>query len=190
MIKKAAILLLGIVLGVAGTYAAMRHHSSKWRTLDRQGVEGLAFGNEVFNGDIPMPKTYPPNGQFKFVDRGLGKGEELGFLVKVKMDPLDQAKLPAKYKKTVADGEYTYGPTEVVVYTTHIDFILKDADGFVLFKTRSEENPGTMWPMEIWSGQDTSLQGFGQDAIPTAVVDRTKTIEIQLVLDKCDTCRS
>jgi hypothetical protein len=149
----------------------------------------LAYKNEVFAGDITMPTIYPPEGQFKFIDRSMGKGEELGFLVKVKMDKLDQAKLPAKYKKTVSQGEYTIGPTETVVYTSHIEFTLKDADGFVLFKTLSEEDPGTQWPMEIWSGQETTLQGFAKDAIPAAVIDRTKKVEMQLTLDKCDTCR-
>lgn len=188
MIKKVAILLLGVALGVAGTYAVLHYHSSKWRPLGRE-YQGLAYKNEVFAADIPMPNVYPPEGQFKFVDRGMGKGEELGFLVKVKMDKLDQAKLPVKYKKTVNQGEYTIGPTETVVYTTHLEFTLKDADGFVLFKTLSEEDPRTQWPMEIWSGQETTLQGFAKDAIPAAVIDRTKKVEMQLTLDKCDTCR-
>ena len=188
MLKYISFAVLGVMLGSIATYFLVRHHSSKWRPLDKE-YQGLAYKNEVFAGDITMPTIYPPEGQFKFIDRGMGKGEELGFLVKVKMDKLDQAKLPAKYKKTVSQGEYTIGPTETVVYTSHIEFTLKDADGFVLFKTLSEEDPGTQWPMEIWSGQETTLQGFAKDAIPAAVIDRTKKVEMQLTLDKCDTCR-
>jgi hypothetical protein len=188
MTKNLATLLLGVLLGVGGAYVVLHHRSSKWMALSREG-EGLAYMNDVFSADIIMPKVTPPEGQFKFVDRGLGKGEELGFLVKVKMEKLDQAKLPGKYKKTVNQGEFTIGPTETVVYTSHIDFTFKDADGFVLFKTKSEDDPGTQWPMEVWSGQETTLQGFGKDPVPSAVIARTKSIEMTLVLDKCDTCR-
>jgi hypothetical protein len=187
MLKNIILFLLGLCLGAILTYTLLRHHSSKWRPLSKTSV---AYGSEAVLVDIPMPKLTTPSGQVKFVNRGLGKGEELGFLVKVKMDPLDQSKLPAKYKKSEEQsGGWTIGPTETVVYTSHIDFTIKDVDGFVLFNTRSEIDPGTQWPMKIWSGQENTLQGFGQDSIPDAVIDRTKTIEIQLILDKCDNCR-
>jgi len=188
VLKYISFVVLGVMLGSIATYFVLRHHSSKWRPLDKE-YQGLAYQNDVFAADIPMPNVYPPEGQYKFVDRGMGKGEELGFLIKVKMDKLDQAKLPAKYKRTTNKGEYTIGPTETVVYTTHVDFTFKDADGFVLFTTRSEEDPGTQWPMEIWSGQETTLQGFAKDSIPVAVIDRTKKVEMQVALDKCDTCQ-
>lgn len=61
----------------------LRQHSSKWRPLDRE-YQGLAYKSEVFAADISMPNVYPPEGQDKFVDSGMGKGEELGFLIKVK----------------------------------------------------------------------------------------------------------
>jgi hypothetical protein len=189
MIKNAVMLLVGLLFGAIGSYAFLHHHSSKWMPLSTEGG-GLSYANDAIFADIPMPKIDSPTGQFKFVDRGLGKGEELGFLVKVKMDKLDQSKLPAKYKKVESQaGGWTIGPTETVVYTSHIDFTLKDTDGFVLFKTRSEDDPGTLWPMEVWSGLETTLQGFAKDSIPSAVIDRTKTIQMMLVVDKCDTCR-
>jgi hypothetical protein len=188
MVKNVGLLLLGFCLGAILTYGVLRHHSSAWRPISKVT---LAYKSEAIFADIPMPKINPPTGKVKFVNRGMGKGEELGFLVKVTMDPLDQSKLPAKYKKSQEQpGGWTIGPTESVVYTSHIEFTLKDADGFVLFKTKSETDPGTEWPMKVWSGHETTLQGFGQDSIPSAVLDRTKTIEIQLVIDSCDNCRA
>jgi hypothetical protein len=187
MLKNMSLLFLGFCLGAIITYAVLRHHSSKWMPLSKAS---LAYKNDAIFVNIPMPKIGPPTGQVKFVNRGTGKGEELGFLIKVKMDPLDQSKLPAKYKKSEEQpGGWTIGPTETVVYTSHIDFTLKDADGFVLFKTKSEEDPGTQWPMKVWSGQENTLQGFGQDSVPSGVIERTRAIEMQLVLDKCDNCR-
>jgi hypothetical protein len=189
MIKNAAMLLVGLLLGAIGTYAFLHHHPSKWMPLSRENG-GLSYMNDAIFADIPMPKIDSPTGQVKFVDRGLGRGKELGFLVRAKMDKLDQSTLPAKYKKVESQpGGWTVGPTETVVYTSRIDFTLKDADGFILFKTSSEDNPGTPWPMEVWSGQETTLQGFAKDSIPSAVIDRTKSIEMMLVLEKCDTCR-
>jgi hypothetical protein len=64
-----------------------------------------------------------PQGKAKFVDRGTGRGPELGFLVETRMDKLDVSKLPAKYKRVEQHGEYTIGPTETVVYTAHLEFL-------------------------------------------------------------------
>lgn len=187
MLKNVGAFLLGLCVGTVLTYAVFRHHSSKWRPLSKAS---LAYKHDAIFVDIPMPKVSSPTGQIKFVNRGMGKGEELGFLVNVKMDPLDQSKLPAKYKKSEEQpGGWTIGPTETVVYTSHIEFTLKDGDGFVLFRTTSEQDPETQWAMKVWSGRESTLQGFGQDPIPSAVIGRTKAIEMQLVLDKCDNCR-
>lgn len=151
-------------------------------TLTKDG-QGLAFTSAVlFDADIPMPDTTPPTGEAKFVDRGAGRGAELGFIVKTKMDKLDISKLPAKYKKTEKHGDYTHEPTDTVVYTGRLEFTLKDADGFVLMTTDSE-------PVEIWSGQENTLQGIAKDAVPRPLAIRTKQIQVQLDFDKCETCR-
>ena len=71
-------------------------------------------------------------------------------------------------------------PTETVVYDAHLEFTLKDADGFTLMKTESPSE-------NLMSGQKNTLQGFAKDLIPLAFVKRTKSIETILVFDKCDT---
>jgi hypothetical protein len=182
MLTKVGIFVLGLSLGILGTMALLCLPRHNWMPLTRDG-QGLAWMNDAFvDADIPFPETTSPEGKAKFVDRGVGRGIELGFLVKTKMGKLDTSKLPAKYKKTEKHGEFTFGPTDTVVYTSHVQFTLKDADGFTLISTSSE-------PMEVWSGQENVLQGFGKDPIPDALVRRTKSIEMELMFDKCDTCR-
>jgi hypothetical protein len=182
MIKRLALLAAGVVIGVACTYALMHRVNHSWIELQTEH-HGLAWANEVFSeSDIPLPEQKDPQGQAKFVDRGIGKGYELGYVVTSRMEKLDQGKLPEKYKKSQSWGKYTIGPTESVTYSAHLDFILKDADGFELITTKSD-------PVYIESGKENKLQGFAKDSIPDALVRRTKTILVNLVLDKCETCR-
>jgi hypothetical protein len=177
----AVALLAGVLIGVACTYALMRRVNHNWMQLTREH-HGLAYSNEVFvDVDIPLPDLKDPDGQAKFVDRGVGKGTELGFVVKVRMDNLDTSKLPEKYKKSRPWGNLTLGPTTSVTYTAHLEFTLKDADGFVLMTTKSDSS-------YVESGEENVIQGIALDAIPDPLVRRTKSIVMQLVLDKCETC--
>src|ERR1700737_1514813 len=103
MLKRLALLtlglLVGVIIGVVSTYAIMHRVNHNWVELAKEH-HGLAYSNEVFvEADIPLPDMKDPHGQAKFVDRGVGKGTELGFLVKVSMDKLDTSKLPEKYKE-------------------------------------------------------------------------------------------
>jgi hypothetical protein len=186
MLKRLAILTLGLlvgaIIGVVCTYAVMHRVNHNWVELAKE-YRGLAYKNEVFETDIPPPDMKDPHGQAKFVDRGVGKGMELGFLVKVSMDKLDTSKLPEKYKKPQTWGQLTIDPTTSVTYDAHLEFTLKDADGFTLMTTKSDS-------VYVGSGTENTMQGFAQDAIPDALVHRTKSIVMQLVLDKCETCRA
>jgi len=90
MLRRVALptisLALGIVVGVACTYAVIHRTNRNWLELTKEN-HGLAYSNEVFvEADIALPKMKDPHGQAKFVDRGVGKGIELGYLVKVSMD--------------------------------------------------------------------------------------------------------
>ncbi|HYL65058.1 MAG TPA: hypothetical protein VE077_20785 [Candidatus Methylomirabilis sp.] len=186
MLKRLALLaagiFVGVIVGVACTYSVMHRVNQRWIEL-RTERRGLAWANEVFSeSDIPLPNQKDPQGQAKFVDRGIGKGYELGYVVSSKMEKLDQSKLPEKYKKSQPWGEFTVGPTESVTYSGHLEFSLKDADAFELMTTESNL-------IYIESGEENKLQGFAKDSIPEALVRRTKTIWVTLVLDKCETFR-
>jgi hypothetical protein len=175
-------LLFGVVIGAACTFGFLHHPNHNWIQLTKDG-KGLAYSlHGIFDTDISMPNLASPTGQAKFVDRDLGKGTELGFVVKTTMDKLDTTRLPARYKQTQKFGEGTIGPTDTVTYSSHLEFTLKDPDGFVLMTTSSD-------PMDIWSGQENVLQGFAKDAIPASLLTRTRAIQMQLVVDKCQTCQ-
>lgn len=119
-------LLLSVAIGAVGAYILIRHHNRTWIELSEEH-HGLAFSNEVFtDSDIPLPDIKEPHGQAKFVDRGIGKGTELSFLVQVSIEKLDTTKLPEKYKKPQQWGTLTLDPTESVTYNAHLDFMLKD----------------------------------------------------------------
>lgn len=180
-LKGLSFLVLGMMLGSSGAYFVLRVPSNRWMPLTRDG-QGLLWLNDVVFADIPFPNMTPIEGQAKFVDRGAGRGTELGYAVHTAMDKLDVSKLPEKYKKTEDYGNYSIGPTSVVVYTAHLEFTLKDADGFTLMTTQSE-------PIKIWSGEDNKLQGFANDSIPDATVKRTKKVLMSLGFDKCETCK-
>jgi hypothetical protein len=186
MLKRLALLaagvFVGVVVGVACTYAVMHRVNHTWMELQTQN-HGLAWANEVFSeSDIPLPEQKDPQGQAKFVDRGIGKGYELGYVVTSRMEKLDQSKLPEKYKKSRPWGNLTIGPTESVTYKAHLEFTLKDADGFELMTTKSE-------PLYLLSGDENKMQGFATDSIPDALIRRTKSMFVRLVLDKCETRR-
>jgi len=97
-------------------------------------------------------------------------------------DKLDTSTLPEKYTKPRPWGKITLDPTTSVTYNAHLEFTLKDADGFSLMTTKGE-------PVYVESGQENTLQGFAQDSIPDALVRRTRAIMMELELDKCETCR-
>jgi hypothetical protein len=186
MLKRLAPLtagvLVGVVAGVACTYALMHRVNYSWMQLQTQH-HGLAWANEVFSeSDIPLPEQKDPQGRAKFVNRGIGKGYELGYVVTSRMEKLDQNKLPEKYKKSRRWGNLTLDPTESVTYNAHLEFTLKDADGFELMTTRSE-------PLYVMSGDENKMQGFAMDSIPDALIRRTKNMFVTLVVDKCETCR-
>jgi hypothetical protein len=161
--------LVGVVVGATGAFIGLRQHNYSWMELKREGSGFLLMG-EALDADLPLPHTTPPTGQAKFLNRGTDKGTELGYLVKTNTDKPDVNKIPEKYQ------------IFAVVYAAHLEFTLKDADGFVLLTTNSPS-------VELWSGRENILQGIAEDPIPDVSVERTKSIFVRLVADKCETCR-
>lgn len=181
MLRRLALVLLGIVVGAVGTYFSLRVPSHKWMPLIPDQHWLYWNNNVLFGGDIPFPNLTPIEGQAKFVDRGVGKGIELGYAVHTNMDKLDLNKLPEKYKKVEEHGNFSIGPIDTAVYTAHLEFTLKDGDGFTLMTTQSE-------PFQIWSGRDNKLQGFAKDPIPEATVKRTRSVLMTVGFETCNTC--
>ena len=185
-LRVLAALIVGALLGAGGAYMYSRHSrtgvSSNWIQLS---TDGSGFGwklEALFNADIALPEVSKPQGQAKFLDRSEGGQDiQLGYVVKASVRHLDLSKVPAKYLRPRRQGNFEIEPIKEVVYDAHIDFILKDADGFVLMTATSE-------PLYIYSGQENVFQGTANEQIPAGVAKRTKTIVLELTADKCETC--
>ena len=178
---------LGLILGAIGTYFFLpQRHSSvptNWRDLAADG-SGFGWTSEaLFSVDIPLPGVSKPHGQAKFLDRS-DSGKEnilLGYVVKVSVEHLDVAKIPAKYRQPKKQGEFEIEPPTEVVYLAHLAFTLKDADGFVLLTTQTE-------PLHLYSGKENVFQGTALQPVSLAVARRTRSILMMLTADKCETC--
>jgi hypothetical protein len=96
--------------------------------------KGLSWMSDAFiDVDIPLPE-----GKAKFLDRtDIERGTRLGYLVSTHIAHLDTTHIPAKYKVEKKEGDITIEPTTEVVYSGHLEFTIKDADGFVLMTTKS-----------------------------------------------------
>ena len=143
-------LLVGVAIGVACTYAVMHRKNHNWIELTMPYEDfPIAYSIKVVDADIPVPGVRNPHGQAKFVGPGVGTATKLGFRVKVSMDKLDTTKLPEKYKKPQQQGKITTLPVDSVTYSAHLEFTLKDADGFMLASTESD-------PVYVQSGEENA----------------------------------
>jgi hypothetical protein len=142
--------------------------------------QGYGWTTEAITSEIQIPHVTAPKGRAKFLDRETGI--ELGYLITVAVAGLDVSKIPAKYRKPQKlPGALELGPTEQVDYKAHFEFTLKDVDGFELVAVSSA-------PVDVLSGQENVFQGLAKEKIPASVATRTKTIQMDMTLDKCSTC--
>jgi hypothetical protein len=177
----------GLILGMIGTYFFLpQRHSSvptKWRELVLDG-SGFGWKSEaLFNVDIPLPTVNKPHGQAKFLDRSQSGKENilLGYVVKASVEHLDTSKIPPKYRQPKKQGEFVIDPPTEVVYLAHLEFTLKDADGFVLLTTDTE-------PLHLYSGKENVFQGIALTPVSLGTAKRTSSILVALTADKCETC--
>ena len=139
--------VIAFVLGAAGMYMFKREPkggiTSEWIPVKAQEF-GVSWAIDIIKTDIPEPKTDPPSGKVKFLDRD--KGIQLGYVLKLPIKANPTSALPAKYLKTTKSaGGLEIGPPDQVHYVGNYTFTLKDADGFVLLEIPgpSENRPGT-----------------------------------------------
>ncbi len=186
MLRKAilalGLLLIGIAIGVAGMRFWYHLDRGKWLVVGNEG-KGFSWMSEALIGvDIARPEVDKPQGKAKFLDRNnIGRGTRLSYLVTTHIAYVNAAKVPARYKAEQKEGDFTLGPITEVVYSAHMQFTLKDADGFVLMTTKSQ-------PLNLWSGQENVFQGGAMDEIPAGIANRTRAIQMVLTADKCLTC--
>jgi hypothetical protein len=176
----AGVAVIAFILGASSMYLFNRQRTAGWISVVPDG-DGFAMTSDALNGDIPWPKTARPSGQAKFLSRD--KGEQLGYILKLPIKPNPTSALPAKYRKTTKDfNGLELGPPEQVLYEGHFEFMLKDADGFVLMKLNG--------PIEhLSSAAENSVQGTTEDVIPHSVILRTKKVAASFLVTSCNPCQ-
>ena len=171
--------IASFILGVTCMYLLKRTPTSRWVSVTSDG-KGFAMEDAAFNGDIPWPKTTKPSGRVKFLSRD--KGEQLGYVLKLPISPNPTSALPEKYRRTTTDPRgYEVGPPDQVVYKGHFEFILKDADGFVLTKLSGPTG-------YLFAESDNSVQDTIEQGVPTSVVERTSEVDVSFVVTSCNPC--
>ena len=171
--------VVSFMVGATCVYLMMRAPGFRWMTVRSDGA-GFGLTDAALNGDIPWPKTTPPSGRVKFLNRD--KGEQLGYLLKLPIGPNPTSALPEKYRRTTKDKSgLEFGPPDQVLYEGHFEFTLKDADGFVLMKLSG--------PTEhISAASDNSVQGTTDDTVPGSVIQRTREVDVGFLVTSCNPC--
>lgn len=179
----AGVAVFAFLVGGLATYLLMKAPKSaitkEWIPVKAENF-GVSWSIDIIKTDIPEPKTEPPSGKVKFLNRD--KGIQLGYVLKLPIKANPTSALPAKYLKTTkSEGGLEIGPPDQVNYRGNYTFTLRDADGFVLL-----EIPG---PSEnVAAGSDNSVQGMTEGTIQPFVAERTKTILVRFTMDSCYPC--
>ena len=178
---RTVILVVAFILGAISISLYKRDRASRWISVVSDGA-GFGMSNAALNGDIPWPHTTKPSGRVKFLNRD--KGEQLGYILKLPIKPNPVSALPAKYRKTTKERNgLEFGPPDQVLYEGHFEFILKDADGFVLLKMSG--------PTEHLSADsENQVQGTTDDTVPGTVIARTKEVDVSFLVTSCNPCNA
>lgn len=179
--------LFGAVVGAMLVYFLMQRQADAvpvaWQDLAMDKA-GPGFSTESFAADIPLPDLHDISGKAKFLDSDQAGRHliTLGYIVRVSVDHLKAADIPAKYKQPRKLGSLTLLPTTEVAYSVDLTFDLKDADGFVLSTL-------TSGPLDILSGKENDFQGIAKEPVELDVAQKTKTIQMVFSVEKCVTCQ-
>ena len=141
---------------------------------------GLGFSTKVISIDFSLPDGKKPAGKVKFLNRD--KGIQIGYILTLPIDPKPTKTLPAKYTgvKTI-EGGVQVGPPAQLEFQGNFDFILKDADGFILSQVKGPEH-------YLEADSQDQVQGTVDEAIPASIVKRTKIVEIAFYAADCVPC--
>lgn len=171
--------VLSFLVGATCVYFLMRAPKPGWIQVKSDGA-GFGLNSAALNGDIPWPKTTPPSGRVKFLNRD--KGQQLGYVLKLPIGPNPTSALPEKYRRLVkADNGLEFGPPDQVLYEGHFEFTFKDADGFVLTKISG--------PTEhLSANSENVVQGTVEETLPSVVIDRSKEVDASFLVTSCNPC--
>jgi hypothetical protein len=132
-------------------------------------------------GTAPTPKATGLTGKVKFLTRD--NGIQLGYILKIPVEPVPTKSLPLKdQQETKLPNGFSYGPPDELHLEGQFDFVLKDADGFVLQKISAPEQ-------NLAAGSDNKKQGTADGVIPASVVERTKQVTVSFLVKSCYPCK-
>lgn len=185
--KKIAIVVLVTAIIVAGVILYNRFANQppvdKWITLTIPDKGDVGYETEAFFNEVPLPDLTNLKGDVKFVSRS--NGYFIGYKIHFDIAHLDTTKVPKKYlldKPATINGVATTAlGLKEVTYQASFEFTLMDKDGFELDKIQSGKE-------YIESGKKNEIQNMVEKAIPLKTIQLTKSIKLQLSIDKCISC--
>lgn len=156
---------------------------TEWHELAASELRGVTLTEEAQHSDIAMPEG-AMTGRIRFIPPdATDPGVAMGYQIHVSEPKLDTSRIPDKYRQVpVVDNlRRTVAPVDQVVYEGVVQATLKDADGKVLARLNGPSQA-------IASGKDNFLQGFTMQAVTSEDARSATTIEVNLLLTRCDTC--
>ena len=200
----AVLICFGILLdfGIAGLVTS--RFPSRWFVLAEPQSEStvpaensvgitkpaaISYSESVVFSDVPSLEVKSFSGKAKFLpSRASADGRSrLGYVIGISSEPLNQEKLPEKYKKERVipmknGGPLTVLPLKEATYEVYFVFALLDRDEFELMKVDSPKH-------HLESGGAVQIQGQTEPAVPPDVMAVTKKITMHLAIDKCLSAR-
>jgi hypothetical protein len=188
--------VIGVLVGAVAAYLTTQINPVERNWIDLQATNVNSKGKErpnivysteaLFGSDIALPEITSVSGQAKFIPQSGTDTFALGYVVKVSVGPLDMSKVPEKYKVertvTVEGQTVTSPPIEGVVYTISPQFSLMDTDGFEFAKLEGEKH-------FLYSGMENRFQSIIKDHVSAEIARKISSISMQLVVQKCETCK-
>ena len=157
--------------------------------IDAEGRIPVSYTSALFDeSDIDPPKVTALSGKAKFLP-GVSSGDgraAIGYVISVSTSPLDQSRLPEKYKKErilqLKAGPVTVLPLKEATYEVYFRLTLLDRDGFELVTVDSPKQ-------SIQSGKNDQIQAQTIPLITSGVAVRTDKIAVHMVVEKCMSTR-
>ncbi len=185
--KKIGITILLTATIIAGVILYNRFANQppldKWISLTIPDKGHVGWETEALFNEVPLPKITNIKGDAKFVSRS--EGYFIGYKVQFDIAHLDTTKVPKEYLIDRADTINNVPTTALglkeVTYEASFVFTLMDKDGFELEKIESGKE-------YIQSGKKNEIQKIVEKSIPLKTIQLTKSIKLELSIDKCISC--
>jgi hypothetical protein len=174
--------VMAFAIGIGGTYLVMRQSKPSndgWIAVTVTNFP-MGYALDYPIGISPTPNVKGLSGKVKFLTRD--NGTQLGYILKAPLDPIPTKSLPLKDQQQtkLTDGSMV-GPPEELHLEGQFDFILKDADGFELQRISALQ-------LNLAAGDQNEKQGIADGTIPSSVQERTKRVEVSILIKNCYPC--